>query len=383
MDLRSEEFTRYHEVNGEDSDDVYAIRPDGNGALWLARSHGLDRFDPDTGEFRRYDLATEAESNDNAVWAIHRDQGGRLWLGTSTGLFSLDPEEEKVVLHTDLSGAPLGTVVSILEDDQGGFWLGRTQGLSRFDPRTSAFRHYGSGETLRRQSFSPGAFRSRTGRLFFGAGDGLTTFFPAEIKDAFYEPPVVLTGVQIANRPVPIGGESPLKRSITGARELRIHARHRVLSLEFAALSFRAPGKNRYRYRLEGFDSEWTEVDSGRRLVTYTNLPPGSYVFRVKGSNGDGVWNEEGAALRLEVLPFWWQTWWFRGGGLMMAALALFAAHRLRLRAFEKRAAELQHEVEGREKAEVALREREERNRGVLESLKSHIALLDRKGRIT
>jgi PAS domain S-box-containing protein len=135
-----------------------------------------------------------------------------------------------------------------------------------------------------------------------------------------------------------------------------------VLSFELAALSFREPERNRYAYRLEGFDPAWTEADSGRRRITYTNLPPGDYTLRFKGSNNDGVWNEKGGALRLAVNPFWWQTSWFRAGGIAAAVLAFFAAHRVRV---------------------GALRRREVRIRSVLESLKSRIALLDRDGRIT
>jgi ligand-binding sensor domain-containing protein/signal transduction histidine kinase len=383
LDLRTGDFTRHTNPDGRESDQVYAIRQDGKGDLWLARSIGLDRFDPETGRFHHHPLATEPGSSESSVWAIHRDESGGLWLGTSNGLLSFDPDSGSFVRHNDRSGPPLGTVAAILEDDRGGLWLGRTRGLSRFDLRTKTFRHYDSEETDRRLSFGTGAMKSRTGRLFFGAGDGLLAFDPAEIRDSSYVPPVVLTGLQVSHRTVPIGEDSILKRSITRAEALVLPARERVLSFEFASLSYRAPKKNRYRYRLDGFDSEWTEVDSGNRRATYTNLPPGPYVFRVTGSNNDGIWNEEGAALRLQVLPFWWQSWWFRALGLLALALALFAAHRLRLRAVEKRAAELQREVAAREMAEGALREREERNRSVLESLKSHIALLDHDGRIT
>ncbi|MGH9337584.1 MAG: ligand-binding sensor domain-containing protein, partial [Vicinamibacteria bacterium] len=336
------------------TDHVYAIRKDRNGELWLARSLGLERFDPRTSRFRRYRLTTEGGSSDSAVWAMHEAEDDGIWLGTSSGLLLFDSQTGNVIRYTDPSGTPLGTVVSILEDDEGRLWLGRTRGLSRFDPETEEFRHYGSDETLRRQSFSPVAFKSRTGRLFFGAGDGLTAFLPSAIEDARYAPPVVLTRFEVAHQPVPIDESSLLNQSITKTEVLTLPYRERIFSIEFAALSYRAPDENRYRYRLEGFDEDWTEVDSRRRLVTYTNLPPGGYVFRVMGSNNDGFWNEEGATLRLQVLPFWWQRWWSRVGGLMMAALALFAAHRLRLRSVAKRAAELQREVEARKTAETA-----------------------------
>ncbi len=387
LDPGTGKFTRYpREPSGDDRSDpteVRAILKDGKGALWLARSVGLERLDSSTGRSKYYSLGSDPGSSEIGVWAIHEGENGRLWLGTSAGLLSFDSDTGSVRQYADPPETRFGMVGSILQDGEGGLWLGRSRGVARFDPRTEEFRYYGSDELHLRQGFLMGAFKSRNGRLFFGAGDGLLAFDPSEIRDSSYVPPMVLTGLQVANRTVPIGEDSVLKQSITKTEALTLPAQDRVLSLEFAALSYRAPRKNRYRYRLEGFDSEWTEVDSGRRVVTYTNLRPGGYVFRLMGSNNDGIWNEKGATLRLQVLPFWWQNWWFRGGGLVVAALALRAAHRLRLRAVEKRAAELQREVEARETAEVALREREERNRSVLESLKSHIALLDREGRIT
>ena len=387
LDPATGEFTRYpREPNTEDGAgpvEVRAILKDRKGALWLARSVGLERLDPSTGRSRYFSLSTDPGSSEIGVWAIHEGENGRFWLGTSSGLLSFESETGAVKRYADPPETHFGMVGSILRDDEGRLWLGRSRGLARFDPGTEEFKYYGSDELQLRQGFLMGAARSRTGRLLFGAGDGLLAFDPSEIRDSSYVPPVVITGMELAHRAVPVGGDSILKQSITKTEELALPARDRVLSFEFAALSYRAPRKNRYRYRLEGFDSEWTEVDSEQRQVTYTNLPAGSYVFRVRGSNNDGFWNEGGAALRLRVLPFWWQSWWFRSGGLMTLSLTLFAAHRLRLRAVEKRAAELQHEVAARKTAEAALREREERNRSVLESLKSNIALLDRAGRIT
>ncbi len=363
LDLRTDRFTRHPDPDRkEDSRLVHAIRRDEAGDLWLARSDGIDRFEPEKGQFRHYALGTEGSGSQTAVWSMHPVDAGRLWLATSDGLLFFDSETGATTRYNESFLEPVGAVGAILADDDGRLWLGRARGLSRFDPETREFRHYTASETGRRLSFNAGALASRTGRFFFGAADGLTAFSPSSIKDSTYVPPVVLTELEVANRPVPIAAGSVLSQSITETAELRLHARDRVVSFGFAALSYRAPDRNRYRYRLEGFDEEWTEVDSGRRRVTYTNLPAGDYVFRVKGSNNDGAWNDEGAALRLEVLPAWWQTSWFRWASVTVGALALFAAHRFRI---------------------AVLRARVERNRSVLESLKSHIALLDRRGRIT
>ena len=366
LDPRTDTFTRYARGStgepGSGSDEVAVVFKDRKGALWLGRPDGLDRLDTATGQFQHYRLDSGPGSSETAVLAIHQDARGWLWLGGTTGLLQFDPDTGSVIRYTEAPDAPHGMVWAILEDAEGRLWLSTPQGLLRFDPGTKQFRHYDWSELPLRQTFGQGACQGRTGKLFFGAGDGLLAFDPSQIKDLPYAPPVVLTGFQIANRPVPIAEDSVLKQSITETAALTLLPSDGIVSFEFAALSYRAPARNRYRYRLEGFDREWTEVDSQRRLVTYTNLAPGNYLFRVLGSNNDGFWNEEGAALRITVLPFWWQTWWFRWGSLAGAALLLFAAHRVRLRFVEARAAEV---------------------RAVLESLRSHIAVLDGKGRIT
>ena len=165
-----------------------------------------------------------------------------------------------------------------------------------------------------RATFSSSAvsFQSPSGELFFGATNGLLAFYPDQIHDQVTVPPVVITDFQLANQPVLIGAGSVLQQAIDETDALTLSYLDRVISFEFAALDFSSPQKNRYRYTLEGFDQAWTEVGSDRRLVTYTNLDPGEYVFRVLGSNADGVWNEAGAALALTITPPWWETPWLR-----------------------------------------------------------------------
>ena len=186
-------------------------------------------------------------------------------------------------------------------------------GSARFDPGAETFRTYDENDGLPGNSFEwATAFQSPSGELFFGASDGLLAFYPEQIHDKQTAPPVVITDLLLANQPVPIGENSALRQAIGETDALVLSYLDRVISFEFAALNYLAPQKNRYRYKLEGFDTEWTEVGSDRRVVTYTNLDPGKYVFRVLGSNNDGIWNEEGAALALTITPPWWETTWFR-----------------------------------------------------------------------
>ena len=160
---------------------------------------------------------------------------------------------------------------------------------------------------------------------------------PDRLSPNPYVPPVVLTELQLFNKPVRPGKDSPLHKPIWATDSLTLTHKQSIFTLEFAGLSYAAPEKNRYRYRLEGLETEWNEVDSRRRQATYTSLPAGRYVFRVQASNKDGVWNEKGVTLAVTVLPPWWATWWFRSlMGLAFVGLIL-GAYTLRVNELKRR----------------------------------------------
>jgi hypothetical protein len=184
--------------------------------------------------------------------------------------------------------------------------------------------------------YDRGHYKTRSGELLVASFEGLIGFNPDEVQDYAYVPPIVLTDFLLANKPVPIGDSSALHQAIDRTDTIDLTYADRVVSFEFAALSYREPRQNRYRYKLEGFDREWTEVDATRRLITYTNLDPGSYVFRVTGSNGDGVWNETGRAITLVIAPPWWATWWFRMLAIVLGISIGVGAYRLQLLAFRR-----------------------------------------------
>jgi signal transduction histidine kinase len=172
--------------------------------------------------------------------------------------------------------------------------------------------------------------------MFFGGSNGFNAFFPENVRDNPYVPPVLITSFKIFNKPVPIGAKSVLKKAIPYVDSLTLSHRDNIFSFEFAALSYANPQKNRYRYKLEGFEPGWNEVDSKQRLATYTNLDPRKYVFRVQGSNSDGVWNEEGVSLPILITPPWYRENWFRAFCAAIFLAMLWAAYQFRIRQLQR-----------------------------------------------
>jgi PAS domain S-box-containing protein len=364
---------------------VFSIYEDGAGDLWIGTLRdGLNRWDRDSQSFIHYKNDPEdpnSLSND-AVVAIQQDQGGTLWIGTGGGgLNRFDPQTETFTRYTEDDGLPSNTIFAILIDDNGLLWISTLEGLSRFDPQRGSFRNYTVSDGLQGNQFTEGsAFKGRDGELFFGGPNGLTAFFPEQIKDDENVPPVVLTDIRLNYVPVSIGPDSTLKQAPFLADEIWLSQTDRVISFDFAPLSYRAPEKNRCRYLLEGFDQDWTEVDSRNFSATYTNLDPGRYLFRVLGSNGDGVWNEEGASIRVIVPTPWWQTGWFLGS-LALALLALsVGAHRWRMWGLERRANELEAQVAQRTQA---LEASEKQYRDLVENVSEVIYAADTDGTLT
>lgn len=303
---------------------VFTVVEDRSGDLWIGTvTGGLNRLDPATGTFTRFqgDPGNPQSLPSNSVTSVLPDGAGRLWVGTwGGGLARLNPDTGEVSHYDHDNGLPSDAIFGILDDDQGRLWLSTSNGLSRFDPGAETFRNYDEHDGLPGNVFeSAVSFQSLNGEMFFGAANGLLAFDPDQIQDNVTAPPVVITDLLLANKPVPIGNGSVLQQAVEESTALKLSYLDRVISFEFAALNYSAPQKNRYRYMLEGFDQTWTEVGSDRRLVTYTNLDPGDYTFRVAGSNDDGIWNDAGASLALIITPPWWETPWFRLSAAVLA----------------------------------------------------------------
>ena len=316
LDRDTGEFVRYahdpQDPNSLSDDRVLTLYEDRDRVLWVGtEGGGLNRFDRRTGNFTsfRHDTEDSESLSSDTAWAIYEDAQRVLWIGTQGGGLSRwdpgDRDSGRPVFHryTQADGLASMSVYGILGDDNGNLWMSSNRGLSRFDPRTGEFRHFDTSHGLQSYEFNFGAYtHGKNGRLYFGGVNGFNTFLPRDVIDNPHIPPVVLTDFRRADEEA-----EPIR--ISEVEEIELTHRDYFVSFGFAALDFTAPERNRYMYRLEGFDEDWIDIGTDRR-ATYTNLASGRYTLQVRGSNNDGVWNESGASLGVRVHPPPWKTWW-------------------------------------------------------------------------
>jgi signal transduction histidine kinase/WD40 repeat protein/streptogramin lyase/GTPase SAR1 family protein len=323
FDPGRERFTIYkHSINNSISlshDDVRCIYEDLSGFLWIGTyGGGLNRFERKSFIFTRYmqDTHDYRSLSDNKVSVIYEDHYGVLWLGTSGGGLNqmIDREKGTFRYFREQDGLPSNVINGILEDNQGNLWISTNKGISTFDPKRHIFKNYDVDDGLQSNEFNSGAyFKSRSGEMFFGGINGFNSFFPEFIQGSPLIPPVVITNSLLFNRPATLQWNdrgSPLERVIEETDSITLSHKQNVFSFEFAALDYANPKKNRYSYKLEGWDKYWIYTDSRNRWATYTNLPSDDYIFRVIGSNKDGVWNQRGESIKLKILPPPWRAWW-------------------------------------------------------------------------
>jgi two-component sensor histidine kinase len=202
-------------------------------------------------------------------------------------------------------GLPNDVIYGILEDSHGSLWISTNYGISRFDPENETFKNFDTRDGLHGNEFNTGAFcRTTEGTFIFGGVNGATEFHPDSLSESTFNAPVVLTGFNIFDKP------AKFERSISGTEEITLSYKDNYFSFEFASLDYSKPDRNCFEYILEGLDREWTQAGT-RHFAGYTHVDPGKYVFRVRGTNGDGIWSDQIASVRIIVTPPFWKTWWF------------------------------------------------------------------------
>lgn len=267
--------------------------------------------------YKQFSHTTDNDNSisDNRIYSIYEDLEGFIWIGTGNGVDRYNPSTQ-TFKHLVASAKGLGsaTIAAITEDRNGYLWVSHKKGISQIDKKTFTVRNYSTQDGLLSSEFSDGAVFNdrRKGTLYFGGNNGYTTFHPDSIKTDHTLPKVILTELQILNKSLrvndTVNGRILLKKPLYLTETIELNYKDKSIAIEFAGLHYANPSENKYAYMLEGFDKDWIYTDASNRIATYSNLSRGKYLFKVKASNSDGVWNAVPASLNLTVSPPWWTT---------------------------------------------------------------------------
>ncbi|MCZ4223160.1 hybrid sensor histidine kinase/response regulator transcription factor [Pedobacter rhodius] len=391
-------FTRYnHTANpgSISSDYVQKTFEDSNGNIWIGTYYGgLNLFDAKTKQFRRiYDGKKGTKLMGNNIVSINEDRYKNLWIGTDdgglncynlntqlfthyfitggklpdlrvifsdsagdlwigqAGLYRFNRAKNQFNLYTTKGGLGTEFVKGIIEDAKGNFWISTSNGLTKFNPKNHNFKKYNTGDGLQGLEFEANScLKTKNGELYFGGVNGFNSFFPDDIETNKFAPPVYITEFQIFNQKIlPNSDDSVLESDISYTKEIKLNYNQATISFRFAGLNYVSNENNNYAYKLDGEDKDWIDVGNVKQAF-YTNLDPGTYTFRVKASNNDDVWNNQGASVKVIISPPFWSTWWFRMLAILLAGylayLGLSFKRRLELRKIEEDKKEEIHQTQ-------------------------------------
>jgi len=395
---KTERFITYRSEtagNSLSNNAVFDVLVDSTGLIWIGTyGGGLDCFDPNTQLFENYTIDS-VNLSQNVVLKIHEDKKGRLWLGTNgKGIMLFDREKRdfvdyskdfsdvqmlsndvvltitdanndgiwigtggnsfyymnldvKLIKHFSDKKANFAEMISgIIEDRKSNLWVSSNMGLFKYDVGYNRYFHFTEVEGIQGLTFNQDAtLKSASGWFYMGGINGINIFHPDSIYFDVSQPEVVITDFKINNKSVKPGGSSVLEKSISETDTIRLSYQDKIISFEFAGLHYFAPKQNSYAYKLEGFEQNWNHISSDRRFATYTNLPGGTYKFRVKASNYDGIWNVEGTSIVLIIEPPYWQKTWFYIFVAFVLVVLVFIFLRLREKQFHRQQQLLENKV--------------------------------------
>ncbi|MEW5868728.1 MAG: two-component regulator propeller domain-containing protein [Chloroflexota bacterium] len=350
-DPTTDTFSHYYispsETDRRAKDSIYAVLEDHSGTLWVGTSdHGLLTFDRQSETFISLpsDPAIPEYLRVGNIPDLYEDEQNRLWIATiGQGLYQYDPANNTYAHYDSENGLADNQVIDILQDQGAGLWLVTRIGVSRFDPLTGQFENFDVSDAQQRNIYPFMGVLRKNGQIILAGEHTLLSFQPQEITLNPRKPPIVMTAFR--------SGKEFLE-SITAPELLQqtmLVWPDNDFEFEFAALNFTHPEKNQYAYKLEGYDEDWIYTGA-RRFGRYTNLPGGKYTLRLKGSNNEGIWNENGIAIAITVVPPFWQTRWFQVAMLLILAAATLAVYRFRVRGIEASRRELERQVASRTK---------------------------------
>lgn len=327
--------------------------------VWVGSdADGLNKYNTKTKEAKNYSqqLNSPGSLSNNSVQYIYEDPDGILWLATNGGLNRFDPKSEKFTVYTEEDGLPTNYIASILPGNNDDLWLATRSGISKMVKNKTTgkvtFVNYDTDDGLGGTDFiALVALKSNNGKYYFGGEHGLNEFGDVSVNQT--PPALIFSDLKISNRSVlSMGSDSPLKSSLYDLDDLTLSHTQNDLSFEYAALHYAKPTKNQYAHMLKGYDQDW--IYDSKRFATYTNLDPGEYVFMIKGSNRDGVWNEEGKSIKITILPPWWfTTWAYIGYGFLFFGF-VFAIDRVQRKRLLRKEKEKQKLLEAEHRIEAA-----------------------------
>ncbi len=351
---------------------IRALYEDHFGSLWVGTNSGITVMDIHTYGLQRYlNNPQNIDSlNDDHVLSFYESSDGAMWIGTLLGgLNRFDHASQTFKHYDEKKGLPNDTIYAILPGKDGSLWLSTNKGISHFDPDSETFRNYDMRDGLQSNEFSPGAaFENSAGWVYLGGVQGFNLFDPTTLQDNQAPPPVVITAFKKFNQTV--------RTNLTDGEEITLSYQDNFISFDFAALDYNTPSENEYAYRLDGFDKDWVSAGT-RRNAIYTNLKGGNYVFRVKGANKYGIWNQTGTSVRIRVIPPIWEEWWFIGLivlGISGSGVGIFW---LRIKQVQRQQRRLEVQVSERTAEIVHSAGELERRREVAEGLREILSILN------
>ena len=350
-------YSNPNDPNGFPSDYVNCITEDKYHNLWFASSNtykGLVVLENGSDSFTTVKVVEH--DNPVSVKTILADDT-ILWLGSEQkGLVRFDINTRKILkIYNTEDGLPNNNICGILKDKNSNLWISTFRGISKFNIREESFRNYTSDDGLQSNQFNYNSCcELPDGRMAFGGVKGLNIFYPDSIRDNPFTSRTYLTGFKISNKTInpgdTVNGRIILKKNIENLKELQLSYKESDISFEFVGLHYASPKNNQYAYMLEGYDEGWIPTPSSKRYVTYTNLPAGNYIFRVKSSNNDGLWckPEEEVALNITITPPFWKTLWFNVMAVLIILASVYSWYLLRTRHLRLQKIVLERTVEER-----------------------------------
>lgn len=307
---------------------ILSIYEDKDSVLWVGTYDGLNKLDKATGKFKHYkhNPYDPKSISNNYVFSFCEDNNGNFWIGTGGGLNVFEPNNGTFFYFTDRDGLPNGVISGIESSNDGYLWVSTFKGISRFDIKNKEFKNYDIEDGLLSNMFNAGSyFKQSNGNIFFGGINGVNIISPSEIIESNFTPELIFTYLTKYN------GNDKCEIDISALNNTELSYKDNIINIGFTSVDFTNPKKNNFAYMLEGFDNSWKYSGNTSNAI-YTNLNPGEYTFKIKGTNSDGIWSKKESSIKIIITPPFWKTWWFYGMLICLLATAIIFIQNFRVK---------------------------------------------------